>query len=176
MKHQDKNINNNEESDTADLAAEYVRDLSQEEFRSNLMKKLRPVEPRQFHRQHEKLIDMISELYMLIRTMQRRRPTAEERQALFKMLGEFKQYAATHFREEERYMQQTNFPGVTDHQAAHARFVSKVLEVEERVRNESVSYVVELFFMVIDWLFSHINHMDRLYSDIHIKRWGPSKK
>jgi hemerythrin-like metal-binding protein len=140
------------------------QDMTIEQFRATMFSRLREVAVSSMHDQHRVLVGMIVDLYGCVRQMQRRRPTPAERDTLARVIDQLKQYALKHFREEEMVMKRMSFPGLESHIRAHQKFVSTLLEVEERIWNTSVAYSIDLLHLVVGWLFEHINQVDMLYS------------
>ncbi|MBF0310734.1 MAG: bacteriohemerythrin [Magnetococcales bacterium] len=148
----------------ADDSAEFTRDLSREEFQGMLMGRLRLIKVDRFHQEHITLIGIITDLYANVRNLQRQKPGPREMKALDEVLDRLKGYATFHFQAEEDFMAQHKFPGLDAHIQAHRRFVEALLKVEDRMRKESVTHVLDLMHMTVGWLFDHINQVDMQYS------------
>ncbi|MGN7613657.1 bacteriohemerythrin [Magnetococcales bacterium HHB-1] len=142
----------------------FNRDLDVNTFRSQLMRRLRQVAVPDFHRQHERLIDLIAEVYIQVKALQKRSPTEDDLLQLEKELQALKGYAASHFAEEEAFMKKIGFKGLEGHILEHRRFVAGLEEKERLMKEESVSYAIDLLHLVVNWLFDHINRMDMQYS------------
>ncbi|MEO5372526.1 MAG: hemerythrin family protein [Magnetococcus sp. DMHC-1] len=103
-------------------------------------------------------------LYGEVRKLQKGVPSEKQPASLRATVDELKRYATNHFREEEAFMKQTGFPDLPGHIVSHEAFVKSLLEVEHRMWNESISYVIELQHLIVGWLFEHINLMDMAYA------------
>ncbi|UFS70002.1 hemerythrin family protein [Geomonas sp. RF6] len=72
-------------------------------------------------------------------------------------------YALTHFREEERLMQEIMYPDLVKHKERHLAFVKEVNVLKERLRQEgptdTLTASAKLF--ISEWLYEHISKMDR---------------
>lgn len=72
-------------------------------------------------------------------------------------------YAVTHFREEEKLMQQLSFPDYPDHRGKHQAFISRINLLKERLKAEGLtqSLVSSTTGFITAWLVEHISTMDR---------------
>lgn len=138
--------------------------VSADDFRANLLERLRQVSVAEMHGHHLELIEIITRVYLQMKLLQQGRPGSAEMEGLRQVLGELKEYALFHFRAEERFMEGIAFPQLERHRQAHGKFVEVVLQLEEKVFRDSPAYVVELLHLVVSWLFEHINQMDMQYS------------
>jgi hemerythrin len=79
------------------------------------------------------------------------------------------EYATTHFAAEERYMMQSGFPFLREHQVEHAAFTKKVRALQAELPATSVSLTVETMNFMRDWLVNHIQKTDKRYAPYLIK-------
>jgi hemerythrin len=72
-------------------------------------------------------------------------------------------YAVTHFKEEEKLMQQVAFPAFPAHRQKHQAFIENVNQLKERLRVEGLSQalVTNLTSFITSWLVQHISTEDR---------------
>jgi len=72
-------------------------------------------------------------------------------------------YAITHFKDEEKLMQQIGFPDYPVHRERHQAFVTRVGEFKERLRTEGAteSVIFAMSTFITGWLLDHISTMDR---------------
>ncbi|MEO5376542.1 MAG: hemerythrin domain-containing protein [Magnetococcus sp. DMHC-6] len=140
------------------------QDTAIEDFRKNLFKRLRNIAVPQFQLEHEGLLEIIIEVYAHVKKLQMHAPEPGDIKALTATLDHLKQYAGRHFRSEEVFMEKNQFTELDIHRRAHQKFVQALLELEEKIHQKSVSYVIDLLHLVMGWLFDHINQMDTRYS------------
>lgn len=72
-------------------------------------------------------------------------------------------YAVTHFKEEEKLMQQVAFPAFPAHRQKHQAFIENVNQLKERLRVEGLSQalVASMTNFITSWLVQHISTEDR---------------
>jgi hemerythrin len=79
-------------------------------------------------------------------------------------LAKLTRYADQHFEMEEAMMAQADFPGVEDHRQEHQRLVQALRDFVARFDAEDPTVRDELyFFLISDWLASHILGHDHAY-------------
>ena len=72
-------------------------------------------------------------------------------------------YAITHFKDEEKLMQQVFFPDFMAHRGKHRAFIDGINDLKERLKVEglSQSLVSTITGFITSWLIEHISTMDR---------------
>ncbi|MBF0190866.1 MAG: hemerythrin domain-containing protein [Magnetococcales bacterium] len=140
------------------------RDVSLDTFRSNLLGRLRDIGIPGLHGQHTQLVEIMVVLYAQMRRLQKKAPDPQDLDALREAILALKRYAIQHFHDEEGFMETLRFPDLHAHRQAHQVFIQSLLTLEQRIWQESVSYIVDLMHLVIGWLFQHINQMDMAYA------------
>ena len=72
-------------------------------------------------------------------------------------------YAVTHFRDEEKVMQQIFFPDYIVHKKKHQEFIDRIDDLKERLKTEGLtqSIVSNMTAFITAWLIEHISTMDR---------------
>ena len=102
-----------------------------------------------------KLVDKLSEALI----------EKKENEVIGEILNSLIDYTRMHFAAEEELMRKADYPGVSQHKAAHDRLVEQVQELQRRHKagdstvNEEISK-----FLMTDWLVNHILGMDELYA------------
>ena len=106
--------------------------------------------------EHRELIEIINQLYQ----MQREKKAYDELKNIYNRLLE---YTRNHFLNEEKLMEDSNYPGLQQQKNSHAEFVAKLQEMENDLvsANESVAPVVYRFLR--EWWLDHIVGMDKDY-------------
>ncbi len=112
---------------------------------------------RQFDEQHKTIITLINKLYEAM-------AAGKGQSVLEKIFSELIQYAATHFADEERLMQEHGFPGFMDHKREHDELRQKVLDLQERHRQGSIALSLKVSTFLQNWLTEHILGTDKKYS------------
>lgn len=79
------------------------------------------------------------------------------------MLEFLDSYTKKHFADEERYMQQIDYPGLDEQKKAHAAFISQLAKLRDDYESSSgsISVIIAANKIVIDWLTKHISNLDR---------------
>jgi len=79
------------------------------------------------------------------------------------MLDFLDEYTKQHFRYEEAYMQQINYPGLDAQKRAHTSFVSELAKLKSEYEKSggNILVIINANRMVIDWLTNHITSMDK---------------
>jgi hemerythrin len=72
-------------------------------------------------------------------------------------------YVLSHFADEERLMQQINYPVFNNHREKHLEFRSKVSSFKERLTSEGPHelLIASAGLLMTGWLIEHISVMDR---------------
>jgi hemerythrin len=112
-------------------------------------------------KQHQQLVDMVNHLGR-IREAAFENPTnrkAATRQVVAEMLS----YSISHFAFEEALMQDANYAFFESHKQAHALFVIRANEYEQRFK-AGEDIIDELFDTLNRWLFNHIRNDDMAYA------------
>ena len=71
-------------------------------------------------------------------------------------------YTEEHFRSEEAYMRDMNYPHVIPHEAEHARLIDQVHQLQAKVA-EGRPVTMDMAIFLADWLKRHINETDMGY-------------
>jgi len=104
--------------------------------------------------QHRSLVDLANKLHAQLMNGESGDETRNSVAELFA-------YSATHFADEEAYFSRFNLPGIADHAAAHASFVARALEFEERLASKAPADNSELLRFLQTWIRRHISRDDR---------------
>ena len=99
--------------------------------------------------QHKALLGHCNELVEAIRQ-------GRGAQVLGKTLARLRDYTATHFAAEERYMERIGYPELAAHRAAHEGMVRRVKEFQRRIYQHAAPAPAEVRGFLKDWLITHI--------------------
>jgi len=107
--------------------------------------------------QHQYLFEIINELDDVI---EKRSSSLKIR----KLLKKLEEYTLFHFTTEEHLLSTHNYPGLYEHKEKHASFIEKIARFNEDFRYKNKDISVQLSDYLFNWLFSHIAHDDKDYS------------
>ena len=109
--------------------------------------------------QHKELVKMINQFYDDI-------ANKSSTDNIVALIGKMADYTVYHFKTEEDYFANFNYEFTEEHKQAHAGFVSKVLDVQEKIRSGKLVVSFEITGFLRDWLREHIMGSDRKYIDL----------
>jgi hemerythrin-like metal-binding protein len=107
--------------------------------------------------QHKKLVVMINDLFQLDQD-----GTASTKAVFAKAFNKAGEYAQTHFNEEEKILEDANYPNLAEHKKQHVSFMSEVWK-EFASFNEGSGSPVGLARFLKKWLLNHIAVIDKQY-------------
>jgi hemerythrin len=82
-----------------------------------------------------------------------------------KVIDKLVGYTVSHFKYEERLLEEANYPYLKAHRNVHEIFIKRLNDYQERFRlGEDIS--AELHAMMFNWLFGHIKHDDMDYVSV----------
>jgi len=108
--------------------------------------------------QHKKLVKMVNDLYSAMKD-------GKSKQVMVGILDGLANYTVTHFKEEEALMQKYGFPGLAQHKVLHKDLISKVVEIQGKIKSGQASIGIELLQFLKDWLMNHIGEQDKKYGE-----------
>lgn len=106
--------------------------------------------------QHKVLLDLLNELLDLAGE----RGDPDKVVLIFRSLCE---YVHTHFATEERYMRACGYPRLAEHEALHAGFVHRLLELNQAYDPADPQLLMETLEFVKNWYLDHIIRADLDY-------------
>ena len=107
----------------------------------------------QIDEQHEHLFLLLNKLYDDF-------TNGTSAQALDTLIEELIDYATYHFANEEKQMQDIDFPELQIHKAEHAIFSRRICEIERSYQDGGKHLTLELLAFLHNWLVTHILHSD----------------
>ena len=116
----------------------------------------------QMDSEHQRLIDIINNLYTAMRS-------GRSKDAIGTILDELVDYTKTHFAHEERLMQESGFTGIDEQKRAHEALISQVLEIQGKYRS-GTALGQEVMNFLKEWLKNHIQGMDKRYGPVMNKK------
>lgn len=85
------------------------------------------------------------------------------------VIDELRDYAMLHFRTEESYMRELNFPNLPLQKKEHNRFITDVIRLEAELMNGSAMPAIKIRNFMHDWYRDHIMNMDMPFADFYKK-------
>ena len=110
-------------------------------------------------RDHKKILEIYNAVADLV--------TNEEHNsdAYAKFLSEMTNYALSHFKKEEIYMQQFSYPKLTEHKHYHTDFINKVSSFTLVFSASRRQEPVKILRFLHDWWTYHIQYLDREFEE-----------
>ena len=106
---------------------------------------------------HKKLIGIINELHDGI-------VAGHKKEILAAVLDQLVDYTKFHFTKEEELFLKTKYLGASTHMMEHASFVSRITNLQERLKSAPVAMLdLELMSYLRNWLLTHIQGSDKKY-------------
>ena len=109
-------------------------------------------------RQHKKIIAMINGLIE-----QHNRGDSSE--ILTETLSQMTTYALEHLSDEEKFMEDINFPLTEEHEQLHEEFRFRIIDFSNSLSDGPDRVFPELLNYLMDWWSKHILHQDKKYSE-----------
>ncbi|MCL2199183.1 MAG: hemerythrin family protein [Defluviitaleaceae bacterium] len=97
-----------------------------------------------------------------------------QRESVTKAIDYLAGYVVRHFGNEERLMEESNYPRMEEHKKQHSDFVGVALGLREKYvsQPENASDIgLEINKTIVDWLSEHVLGSDKALAD-HYKKWG----
>ncbi len=116
----------------------------------------------QMDKEHQRLIDIINNLYTAMRS-------GRSKDAIGTILDELVEYTRTHFAHEERLMKESNYAGFDEQKRAHEALIAQVVEIQGKYR-VGTALGQEVMSFLKDWLIKHIQGMDKNYGPVMNKK------
>jgi hemerythrin len=109
--------------------------------------------------QHKVLIQYINDLNDAMKQ-------GKGKEAVIDVINKLANYTATHFRNEEKYFVQFNYPLTDEHKSLHASFEKKIQDFKVDVQNGKLGTSIEVLNYLVSWLKGHILVEDRKYTSL----------
>ncbi|MBF0288156.1 MAG: hemerythrin family protein [SAR324 cluster bacterium] len=108
--------------------------------------------------QHQELFARIDKFMTVVQQ--------EKINELQEVIAFLEDYVFLHFDAEEEYMNTTNYPGYSQHQSEHAKFIKSFNEIKHQCDQEGeVDVLVDTIQKyLVDWLINHIQKTDQRFA------------
>ncbi len=112
--------------------------------------------------EHKAIIDMINAAYSTFNK-------SGDTNAAWEIINGMKEYAASHFSTEEKYMHEQAYPEMQEHKAEHQYFIGKVCNYETEAEKAGPN-AAELYRFLSGWLIGHIMNCDKKLGSFLIEK------
>jgi len=116
----------------------------------------------QMDSEHQRLIDIINNLYLAMRS-------GRSKDAIGSILDELVDYTKTHFAHEEQLMQKSNYAGFDEQKRCHEALIARIVEIQGKYR-AGTALGQEVMSFLKDWLITHIQGLDKKYGPVMNKK------
>jgi len=116
-----------------------------------------------FDDQHQGLFKLLDSLYNALHM-------GKGKSILGNIIDELELYTITHFRDEEEYLQQHNYPKFSSHIAEHKIFTDKIVHFRSELELQNVGLPIAVATFLRDWLTIHIKINDKEYSQFLLEK------
>ncbi len=111
---------------------------------------------------HKKYIDTINKVILV-------KKNNDNPEGVKEVLREMTNYVLTHFKTEEAYMVELNYPEYQSHKDEHHDFTMKIIAYLDRVINGDYQIACDILEDLKSWLVNHIQVTDQKYVECFIK-------
>ena len=111
---------------------------------------------------HKDFIDTINKTIIV-------KENNDDPEGVKEVLREMTDYVLTHFKTEETYMIEFNYPEYQDHKEEHHDFAMKTIAYLDSVINGNYQITCDILEDLKSWLVNHIQVTDQKYIDCFIK-------
>ena len=115
--------------------------------------------------QHKRLFELVRELDQALQSGLRPR-------AIRDLLVALDQYKTRHFQIEERYMEETDYPGLAEQQQAHAFFTERFSRLQDDFDQAGLTpaLVSSIQQELAEWLKAHVTGLDMQFGTYYRSR------
>ncbi len=115
------------------------------------------VDIQEIDEQHKCLINIMNELYTAL-------ANKSDRDLVGDVLNKLIEYTKVHFAVEETLMRIFHYEDYESHKAIHDQIVDKVIDYHGKFKAGDNKVGMELLMFLKEWLFDHINKVDKAYT------------
>jgi len=109
--------------------------------------------------EHKTLFEIIGKVHKTIRT----ELVHDKFDAILDILDELKEYTRVHFADEENYMREIGYEGLSNQEILHQNFIDKLTELDlNDVDDNQEAYLYDFLDFLQNWLINHILKVDKL--------------
>ncbi len=100
----------------------------------------------------------------IINTLHEAMLTGKGKSSIGDLVDRLIQYTVKHFQYEEGRMEAGHYPDLIEHRKKHADLVSKVLDIQKKVKSGKQLVEMETMKFLKSWLTEHIQRSDKKYA------------
>lgn len=106
--------------------------------------------------QHKMLFEKVNELFEAGKNRR-------SQEVIAGMLDFLDDYAKQHFKDEEAYMKEINYPDLDKQRDAHEKFVEEIAKLKKEYQESggNILLIINANKFIVDWLTKHISNMDK---------------
>jgi len=108
--------------------------------------------------QHKKLIELVNTMYRVLRDK-------KESSIVEDVLKEMKEYAVSHFKDEEALMKEQGFEGLEEHAGLHLQYATRMEKFMEEFEKDPETTAKEIYKFLRQWWIEHIMEEDKAYGN-----------
>jgi hemerythrin len=112
---------------------------------------------KQFDDEHHRIVELIDTMFVALRDK-------SGKEVFVKVCDELLLYTGYHFENEEKAMETAKYPYIEAHIAEHIRLKKMVQKFQAIINSEFPEGSSELYRFLREWLFAHIQNVDKKYS------------
>ncbi|RUM27676.1 MAG: bacteriohemerythrin [Aquifex sp.] len=110
--------------------------------------------------QHKKLVEAFNKVYSLIKE-------GKKEEALKVFIKDLKEYTEFHLKEEEKFLEEINYPEIEKHKRLHQQFRKIVFSLEEKIKEGNPESLREAISIAWGWIHVHIAKSDKKYGEYY---------
>ena len=112
------------------------------------------------------LDDQHKQLFEIINQLRSACASGMDNTGLLKIIDALYCYSATHFKDEEAFLQKKESPLLDTQQSQHAVFLDYIIDLETRIKSGSARVDEDILTFVMVWWEEHILKLDKQYSTL----------
>ena len=87
------------------------------------------------------------------------------KETLIKLHKSLKEYAVSHFRDEEALMLKSGYPGIEQHKREHRKFQRDIQELNGKIGAQGITLIdlVQTNKVLVNWLVNHVRDTDQKF-------------
>lgn len=109
--------------------------------------------------EHKNLVNIINNLHEAM-------GKGEGHKVVGRILEKLVLYTKTHFKNEEKLMEKSGYPGLAVHRTEHQKFVEEIQTLQENFKKGSITITINLLNYLKDWLVDHIQGSDKKFGEM----------
>jgi hemerythrin len=106
--------------------------------------------------QHRYFLGLLNDLFNAVSENKSR----QELQGLFQKLSD---YAEKHFATEEKYFDEFNYEGATEHKLKHQEMRDEIKKIKNQEVGNEIDFYGNIVYFLLSWLEDHLEKMDQEY-------------